>query len=75
MDIEAPSNMTLCDIDYSNYSSEQYRGIKGIVLLEDLVFYLEDMLELPENWGVELFDAFIKRIIEIEKVKNSIDVR
>ena len=44
-------------------------------MLEDLVFYLEDMLELPENWGVELFDAFIKRIIEIEKVKNSIDVR
>lgn len=70
MDIEAPCNMTLCEIDYSNYSIEQYRGIKGIVLLEDLVFYLEDMLELPENWGAALFDAFIKRIIEIEKVKR-----
>lgn len=62
-----------CDIDYSSYSSEQYRGIKGIILLEDLIFYLEDMLELPEDWGAELFDAFIMRIVGIENVQKLID--
>lgn len=38
---------------------------KGIVLLEDLVFYLEDMLELPENWG-----SRIVRCIYQENYRN-----
>ena len=71
MEIEAPLHMKRCDINYSNYSPDQYRAIKGIILLEDLCFYLEDMLELPEYWGAELYDAFIKRIVSIEKIKNS----
>lgn len=72
IEIESPSYVNLCDVDYSSYTFNQYRGIKGIVLLEDLIFYLEDMLELPENWGVEIFDAFIERIMMIDQVKNSI---
>lgn len=55
------------------YSSDEIRGIKGIVMLEDLCFYLEDMLELPEKWGSELFDAFINRLIDIDIVKNNIN--
>ena len=41
-----------------------YDAMKQVVLLEDMVFYLEDMLELPNEWGTELFEAFIDRILE-----------
>lgn len=34
-------------------------SISGILLLEDILFYLDDMLELPENWGNSDFDRFI----------------
>ena len=34
----------------------------GILLLEDILFYLDDMLELPEAWGNEDFDRFIGNI-------------
>lgn len=51
------------------YSAEQYRGIRGIVLLEDICFYLEDMLELPDRWGAELYDSFIERIMLTDRVK------
>lgn len=37
-------------------------GIKGIVFLEDVLFYLDDILELPLDWGGEDFDAFINNI-------------
>ena len=68
-------NLTQIQSCDKEYSCEDNRGIKGIVLLEDLIFYLEDMLELPEDWGSELFDAFILRIATIEKVKQALDRR
>lgn len=37
------------------------RGIIGVLLLEDILFYLDDMLELPNDWGRESFDGFIAR--------------
>lgn len=37
-------------------------SIIGILLLEDILFYLDDMLELPETWGNEDFDRFICNI-------------
>ena len=55
------------------YDFDKIRGIKGIVMLEDICFYLEDMLELPEKWGSELFDAFINRLVDIDIVKNNIN--
>lgn len=36
--------------------------IKGIVMLEDIIFYFEDMLELPQTWGNNIFDEFILRL-------------
>ena len=30
--------------------------IKRIIALEDILFYLDDMLELPFDWGKEIFD-------------------
>lgn len=39
--------------------------IVGILLLEDMLFYLDDMLELPKDWGYEIFDRFIENIKEV----------
>lgn len=47
-------------------SIAEYTAIKKIVLLEDILFYLEDMLELPDDWGQNIYDAFIERVAEIE---------
>lgn len=41
------------------------KTIIGVVLLEDILFYLDDMLELPDNWGSEIFDKFIRVIKEL----------
>ena len=60
---ELPSQMLF---EQQNSTPEQYRAMKCVVLLEDIVFYLEDMLELPENWGVEIYDAFVERIELLE---------
>lgn len=38
--------------------------IVGILLLEDMLFYLDDMLELPQDWGSDIFDRFIESIKE-----------
>lgn len=62
---EEPKDLLNCD-SVKERSPAEYRAIKGIVLLEDILFYLEDMLELPEDWGAEIYDAFIERIAEIE---------
>lgn len=36
--------------------------IKAIVLLEDLHFYIDDMLELPFDWGNREYDEFVNSI-------------
>lgn len=64
-----PSRMRGCEESQIEFSVEEYDAIKGVVLLEDISFYLEDMLELPEDWGADLYDAFIKRILDIDQVK------
>lgn len=38
----------------------------SIFLLEDLLFYLEDMLELPEMGGRKSFDIYMSEIAEID---------
>ena len=38
------------------------RSMIGVVLLEDMLFYLDDMLELPETWGRDDFDGFVNNI-------------
>lgn len=42
------------------------KGIYGIVLLEDILFYLDDLLELPNDWGRESFDSFISNIYNLK---------
>ncbi len=73
MNAEALSFPEMSSYIESDYQLEQCRGIKGLIMLEDICFYLEDMLELPGKWGSELFDAFINRLISIDVVRNAID--
>lgn len=61
--LEDPLAQAVCSCDPIPVRDEQdFRGIKGIILLEDILFYLEDMLELPENWGREIYDGYIRRM-------------
>ena len=46
------------------------RIVKSIILLEDMLFYFEDMLELPGSWGNKIFDEFIL-LLEGVVIKNS----
>lgn len=57
------TDILLCD-RREDYIAEQYIFIKGIVLLEDLLFYLDDMIELPLNWGTDIFERNIKNIFK-----------
>ncbi|MBQ6431391.1 MAG: phosphotransferase [Oscillospiraceae bacterium] len=34
--------------------------VKGVVMLEDILFYLEDMMELPQDWGGDIYDNYLK---------------
>lgn len=60
-----PEKLLNCD-SKKIYTLSEYSAIKAIVLLEDILFYLEDMLELPEDWGNGIYDAYIQRITQIE---------
>ena len=61
MNEKTSEKMLLCD-ERKNYTAEEYEIIKSVVLVEDFVFYLEDMLELPEDWGREIYDNFSDRM-------------
>ena len=66
-----------CDTAEKHDEKELY-VIKNILLLEEFTFYLEDMIELPNRWGREIFNGFTERMIEVLKDGNripGIDVR
>lgn len=48
-----------------DYTPEERAAMRYLVLLEDFLFYLDDMLELPEDWGGNIFDGFMDRIISL----------
>lgn len=62
--LPVPDRLLNCD-HRKQYSSDEFAAIKQVVLMEDILFYLEDMLELPEDWGNELYDAFIERVMPL----------
>jgi len=55
----------LANDDKADYTSDEIEQIIRLVLLEDIQFYLEDMLELPEDWGSEIFDRYVARLISL----------
>lgn len=69
---EKPTLALVCDPNI-NRTQEEYSIIKLIVLLEDYLFLIEDMMELPEDWGGKIFDGNINRIYQvvIENKKNA----
>ncbi len=50
-----------------NYTLDEIKAIIRIVLLEDIQFYLDDMLELPKDWGNWIFDKYCERILPLFK--------
>lgn len=59
--VKEPKQMLHCDSKQER-SVQEYDVMKKTVLLEDIIFYLEDMLELPKDWGNDIFDAFAERM-------------
>ena len=68
MSIDFPEAMNL--LEPKKQKENNFNAMKGIVLLEDLCFYLEDLVELPERWGVEIYDSYIMRLMDIESIRN-----
>lgn len=53
-------NSILINDDRKDY---QIESIIGIIILEDILFYLEDNLELPMDWGGDLIDKYIGQLM------------
>lgn len=62
---QMPEKLLNCD-SRKQYSLDEYAAIKAVVKLEDILFYLEDMLELPQDWGGKIYDTFIKCVSATE---------
>lgn len=62
---QSPNKLLNCD-PQKHDRADAYAGMKAVVMLEDILFYLEDMLELPKDWGAEIYDSFIERVIDLE---------
>ena len=62
--LPAPDRLLNCD-RRKQYCPDEFAAIKQVILMEDILFYMEDMLELPEDWGNELYDAFIERVMPL----------
>lgn len=63
------SEIYVCD-NRSDYSADETYVIKTIVLLEDILFYLDDMNGLPFEYGNDIFDKFSLRVLNILKGNN-----
>lgn len=61
---DQPSLSLTCD-PINNRGQEEFDCIKKIVLLEDYLFLIEDMMELPSDWGKRVFDKKIERLSSI----------
>ena len=63
------SDIYVCD-NRTDYSVDEANIIKNIILLEDILFYLDDMNELPFEYGNDIFDKFSLRVLKILKGNN-----
>ena len=66
-----PVQSLVCDPN-KDRMAEEFESIKRIVLLEDYMFLIEDMMELPVDWGKDVFDGNIQRLYQVVNAKNSI---
>ena len=63
---KTPASICACDPQKAR-TEEEFNVIKAVIFLEDIIFYLEDMLELPKDWGAQIYDGFAKRMWELRK--------
>lgn len=63
LDCAAPEAMRACE--QSKRVAPDYAAMKSAVWLEDILFYLDDLLELPGTSGREIFDAFAGRMVKL----------
>ena len=63
LECAAPEAMRACE--QNKQGEPNYAAMKSAVLLEDILFYLDDLLELPKDFGREIFDAFAERIVKL----------
>lgn len=56
-------NAVLINDSCKDYNME---SVMGILILEDIIFYLQDNLELPLDWGGELIDNFGGQLTQIK---------
>ncbi|MBO5837433.1 MAG: phosphotransferase [Oscillospiraceae bacterium] len=63
---ELPKDIYSCDPQKVR-TQDEITVIKAIILMEDILFYLEDMLELPQNWGAQIYDGFANRMWQLLK--------
>lgn len=49
---------------FINDSRKDYNmlAVMGILTLEDIAFYLDDLLELPQNWGGDIFNRIANEL-------------
>lgn len=66
----SPIQVLVCDPN-KNRTDQEFDTIKRIVLLEDYLFLIEDMMELPMDWGGGVFDGNINRIHQVVVKENS----
>jgi hypothetical protein len=48
-----------------SFKDYNMKAVMGLLVLEDIVFYLQDNLELPLNWGGDLIDTFGRQLMKI----------
>lgn len=60
-------SLAFANDDRTERTPQAVRLIKDVVLLEDMLFYLEDMLELPGLDGAEIFERFAARVLNLPK--------
>ena len=60
----SPTQLLQCD-PVKTRTQEELTRIQSVILLEDMVFYLEDMLELPQDWGAQIYDGFADRMLQL----------
>jgi hypothetical protein len=58
---------------FTNDNRKDYdmQSVLGIIVLEDIMFYLEDLLELPLNFGGDIFDRITLEMDKIGWRKNN----
>lgn len=57
------------DCNCKIFSADMQKSVKSVVMLEDLIFRLTDMIDLPGQWGADIFDDYSMQLIPYVNVR------